>query len=1455
MPEQEHGEASVFYQPRSQGKSPGTLIPANMGASAQTALDHLQDSLEQQYGHRNIDEFVAERLGTTKDDLWQHFYAEQIDALALGLIQRDAGKIFLNGDQTGNGKGRWAAGNIIDAQRQGYIPVFVTQKPNLYAAMLEDLSDIGHPEIQPFYTNRDLKMALPSGDTIRTGSAREQAERMQQILQTTNNSELNALGYNAIFTTYNQLQTVSGRDTDRRRFLEQIAPRAVFIFDEVHEAGGSVGQAQAWKRKGQAANRADFVRSLVDRAAGAVFASATSTKAPEVMDLYARRSDAATAVSNLDNLKYLLKQGGVPLQQLMAAKFAASGQMLRRERPFTNISFETQTVPVNREIADSISAIMRTIDTFDRAKRTAVKEYNKAMRAEAKAVSEDNAIGRAGAQSTNFTSLMHNAIDQSLLAQKSEATVQMALNSLQRGEKPVIALASTMSSFIEWYTKENQIETGDGLDISFADVLDRYLERSRDVVLTDYEGHQTRHALTDEELGDDAMLAFAAAKELIEANRDLIQQQIPLSPIDYITWRLEQEGYKVGEITSREHIVDYTGNGHTSYTKRSERERNPQAKVQTAAKFNSGELDVIILNRSGATGISLHASEKFTDQRQRHMIVAQPEQDINQVMQMLGRTNRFGQVVEPKMTLLTSDLPAEKRLASLLSKKMASLNANTTAARDSALSVSQVVDFMNSIGEEVAIELLENNPDLDARLNYPSKAKGGESEFDVISKVTGRLPLLPIEEQEEIYRIIEAETSELIAQKEAMGENILEAEHLDLDGRTIAQMELIPNDTTIQNEFSGDVLLEIIDAKETVKPFSELEVINRVRTELGLAEVKSPAAHDFDTAAEQSQSYSQTRLAEVREKTQDYLAQTQAKLTPKAYETLEAKQADHLARLKLVLDDLPVGTPVQIAAPNGQVTYGVISKYSQKGYRGSPAAPTNWRVQILTQNRAKQIQIPLTKINTNQESSLKIHRTEETWRGESVYQEFDRPRKGRTELQMMTGNLLKAYEKYPKGQCVNFTDRHGNVRQGIIMPENFDINQELAKEPIVFATADQVREFFQRTENRGEVNDLQQILKLQVAGSAQFTNEKPTFFKLSVPTAKRVGGQYFLDSDLLEAVGGDFYSVDTQTMQVQFEAERLEAVVSVLQEKGALACHSDYHKMVARLITGQDLPKLEAIPETPIPAPVEANATINRTGYAERVAPIVQAIWLRESQGRPRLKAATFDAYQIRINAEQQPELFKQGEPLLGWSDSLPQNLGLSESDCAAIEHYNQFSQEQNQSVQKSVEVAQATPGATTPEQEAQRSDRPDIVAPFKAQFGGAEKYVAKFLHDANLAEAISIQDSFHLRIENEPYIPLVIERVDQQLYLTHYLEQNGDLILDSEMVFDLYDNGYLRLKETAVSCYGEHRGCDRGFAQIFAKNINHQGFADAAKLTLAVQAQENALAAARKGSSWSDSF
>jgi hypothetical protein len=65
------------------------------------------------------------------------------------------------------------------------------------------------------------------------------------------------------------------------------------------------------------------------------------------------------------------------------------------------------------------------------------------------------------------------------------------------------------------------------------------------------------------------------------------------------------------------------------------------------------------------------------------------------------------------------------------------------------------------------------------------------------------------------------------------------------------------------------------------------------------------------------------------------------------------------------------------------------------------------------------------------------------------------------------------------------------------------------------------------------------------------------------------------------------------------------------------------------------------------------------------------------------------------------------------------------------------------------------------------------------------------------------MQDKQHLKIVNEPFMPLTIERIGEayggeaKLYsLCHYYEQNGDLMQDPEMCFIVADN---REKETVM--------------------------------------------------------
>ena len=111
-----------------------------------------------------------------------------------------------------------------------------------------------------------------------------------------------------------------------------------------------------------------------------------------------------------------------------------------------------------------------------------------------------------------------------------------------------------------------------------------------------------------------------------------------------------------------------------------------------------------------------------------------------------------------------------------------------------------------------------------------------------------------------------------------------------------------------------------------------------------------------------------------------------------------------------------------------------------------------------------------------------------------------------------------------------------------------------------------------------------------------------------------------------------------------------------------------------------------------------------------------------------------------------------------------------------------------------------------------------------------------------------------YLRIENPPFMALVIEATDESgpcglpvLSIAHYGEQNGDLMRDPEMCFELgfavgahltpfyFRNDYLGIEQFSRTIEGDNYVFDRDlydqhekFAGLWDKNLSRQGFIEA---------------------------
>jgi hypothetical protein len=745
---------------------------------------------------------------------------------------------------------------------------------------------------------------------------------------------------------------------------------------------------------------------------------------------------------------------------------------------------------------------------------------------------------------------MHNLINQMLLALKVEPAANTAIEALKSGKKPVLTVANTMESFLNDYAAELGIEHGGVIEADFSRVLERYLERTRTISIRKpfmKKGEKAeKKRLTDAELGPIGVAAYNRAKAAIEG---LDLSNLPISPIDALKDRIRKAGYTVGEITGRGSIVDYS-EPEARLRSRPGSELSIRGRREAINGYNGGKLDALVINQAGATGLSLHASERFKDQRQRKMIIVQPEANIDTHMQMLGRVHRTGQVIVPTYAQLIADIPAEKRPAAVLAKKMASLNANTTASRGGALTAKDVPDFINQYGDAVAHAYMLDHPEMNQRLGMPLKPNenGTIEREDAMRKVTGRIPLLSLKEQEEVYSHLESEYDALLKQMDAAGENALEAKTLDLKAKTTETTQVVPPKGGSNSPFAAPVTMEKVKASRLGKPYSSAEVATRAVDELAKQSEQAKAYIDKlkesgpdlvgpENAAQWLKGFGDPQSPMGRASA---VLQNAIQLDAvDAYNTYKRhilddvedpkKQEAERVRLDGIKDRFtaihsmtPIGARVTLRTSNGNLS-GVVLHSEQKGSPKNPLALSTWKVTIAIPDASRQITLPFSRLwekdksDPDSETAIEIEPTP-AWI-ESPAQTAERFDQLQSEVKedryIATGNLLAAYDWLnKKGQIVHFTDDQGNARQGILTARSFELAEHAKNKAVPMHTAGQVKEWLDRNEGRVLKTDDDAVSILKQHGGG---------YNVTTARSKREGGRYYLDKEVT-ALTGDFVS-------------------------------------------------------------------------------------------------------------------------------------------------------------------------------------------------------------------------------------------------------------------------------------------------------------------------------------------
>lgn len=1148
---EEETAGQVSYEPSSvKTKGLGTLVPVNMKSATGDALNRLKQK------RGSIDAFVADRLGYKIDNLEKYFSAEQVDALGLAIDNIEKGAGFIIGDQTGIGKGRVNAGIIRYALRHQMIPIFTTEKPNLYGDMYRDMVDIGIPEMlagkktneklpKILMTNKNESVPLDEDGLVTLKTKDNQDKILSQF------AAQGSIGdYNMVFTTYNQMQTVKGKKTDRQKFLEAIAPKSLLILDESHNAGGTGGGAE----EDEDLNRAIFVRNMVGMAKAVFYSSATYAKRPDVMDLY-YKTDMSKAVSSPDALAEAISKGGIPMQQVVASMLAKSGQYVRRERSFAGVTYDARVVDVDRKTYDNFCNALSQIQRFSNLVGGVTKKIAKEIREEAKTLSPDGSVGAAGAESVNFTSLMHNLVNQMLLGMKVKPAVDLALKSLKEGKKPVLTVANTMESFLKNLQEETGIKAGDAIKINFGDLLIRYLERNREITLKKpFSSEPSKKIrLTDAQLGPAGVQMFNAVKAYING---LDLSGLPISPIDYMKSELEKKGYKVGEITGRALTIDYKGKDPV-LSSRPGSELKIAGRRATINGFNNSDTDAIILNQAGATGLSLHASEKFKNQQQREMILVQPEGNIDTHMQMLGRVHRTGQVRLPSYIQMIANIPAEKRPAAILAKKMASLSANTTGARKGALSAENVPDFLNEYGDQVAAAFLIDNPEmpdlLDVKVQEDKKNKNADNS-DLMRKMTGRLVLLPLKEQEDVYHDLELRYDDLMKQLEAQGVNTLEAKTVDLDAKLLE--EKVAKEGDDESPFTASVYYGHYDVKRQGKPITMRDAIDRV---VEANDVKDVPANDLQALEflrknvalyDKYQKIYESAIKDFRVYEREVLDDTD----PDRMQ----KESDRLSFVRNAFNTatsmIRPGRRIRVTAPNGETSVGLIVSVSRGGKTKNPLALGDWRVTFALPSAHPMLTMPFSQLQIGGEIGTNTVLSEPSWadKEENTIKIFDDLAKAdvRDKRVIATGNILAGFDLLNgKGTIINFTTDKGEIRQGIMLPVTYKtIDQALGSSKVVLSTGKQVIDYLFKDNRPKELKTLN--LDMMIKAQPAYPIRGIEFF---TPSSKNKGGKFYLDKKLINLLEADFRSSGRSFMTITISREnpRLEQIIDRMIELGA----------------------------------------------------------------------------------------------------------------------------------------------------------------------------------------------------------------------------------------------------------------------------------------------------------------
>lgn len=310
---------------------------------------------------------------------------------------------------------------------------------------------------------------------------------------------------------------------------------------------------------------------------------------------------------------------------------------------------------------------------------------------------------------------------------------------------------------------------------------------------------------------------FADGMDQLERLIDAIPE-IPVSAFDVIEQKLRDAGITVGEITGRSFSLErlptplvqveaetqegavagdrslmlglqggggpratvptYEPEQEATHWKVVPRLRSKRAVNAVKRAFNNGEIQALLINRSAATGASMHSSPRFLDQSRRVLLEHQIPENVTDRIQLIGRVNRYDQVSFPLVETCTTGIYGELRYVMMQNRKLEKMSANVRSSRENAMLIKNVPDLFNSLGLEAIRGYVQDEPLVAKKLALPENFLEA-SGVSAVNTFLMRLPLLKVAEQRHVYDQLFTRFDESFNRHELLGTNPLKTREYD----------------------------------------------------------------------------------------------------------------------------------------------------------------------------------------------------------------------------------------------------------------------------------------------------------------------------------------------------------------------------------------------------------------------------------------------------------------------------------------------------------------------------------------------------------------------------------------------------------------------------------------------------------------------------------------------------